>query len=306
MTADFLLNISPIFVFILFGYLGKKLGYIDLDAGKKLVKFLFFVPLPILVFISFASTKFTSEMIKFPIISAVITLALLGIGYLVGKMVKFPPKTLGAFLAICSIPSTLLFALPVIATYYGSENSIYLFLYDLGDGLLTWTLIYLVVSRFGNKKDVPLSKGIKSFAKNPMIIALIGGITFSILGLGIPDYFVTLNSKISAFVSPLLLIAVGIFLDFSFFSKVKNIGKLLLSSTIKMGVSLLAGIALVNLFGISGVQKEIVLIASMCPAASLSVAFSAENDLDVDFASAAVAFTIVLGMILTPILIYVM
>lgn len=292
-----------VFSLIFVGYLSKSLKVIDEDFARKAIKFLFFLPLPILVFLSFTTTKLDLSLGIYPIISIIIQSALIIISYFIGKLLKFNNKTIGTLIAASGITSTLVFALPFIQAFYGVENLKYLFMYDFGNGLMAWTVVYLVTGYLGNKKQLGIKKGIISFTKNPMIFALFLGVIFGFLNIQLPQFFTQLKTTLSGFINPLLFVSIGILLDFKYFLSKDNINKLFLSAGIVMGVSVLLAFIFTSLFSITGIGQKVILISAVSPAAALAVAFSAEHELDLKFASALVAFTMVLGIILVPLII---
>lgn len=292
-----------VFILIFTGYLSKTFKVVDEDFAKKAIKFLFFLPLPILVFLSFATTKLDLTLSIYPIISIVVQCILIIVSFLLGKLLKFDNKSTGTLIAAAGITSTLVFALPFIQAFYGTENLKYLFMYDFGNGLMAWTVVYLITGYLGNKRAIGMKKGILNFAKNPMIFALFLGIIFGLLGVRLPLIFTQIKSTLSGFINPLLFIAIGILLDFRYFTSKENISKLILSAGVVMGISVLLAYILTLVFSISGIGQKVILISAVSPAATLAVAFSIEHDLDQKYASALVAFTMVLGIILIPLII---
>lgn len=292
-----------VFFLIFIGYFSRKSKIIDEDFAKKAIKFLFFLPLPILVFLSFATTKLDLSLSIYPVISVLIQSLLILVSFLIGKLLKFNNKTIGTLIAASGITSTLVFALPFIQAFYGIENLKYLFMYDFGNGLMAWTVVYLITGYLGNKRELGLKKGVLNFARNPMIFALFFGIAFGLLGYKLPLFFTQIKLTLSGFINPLLFIAIGILLDFKYFMNKENLSRLLLSAGIVMGVSVILAFIFTSLFSISGIGQKIILISAISPAATLAVAFSVEHDLDQKFASALVAFTMVLGIILIPLII---
>lgn len=295
--------IISVFSLIFIGYFSKLLKMIDEDFARKAIKFLFFLPLPILVFLSFATTKLDLSLSVYPIISIIIQSILIVISFIIGKLLKFNNKTIGTLIAASGITSTLVFALPFIQAFYGTENLKYLFMYDFGNGLMAWTVVYLITGYLGNKRELGIKKGILSFLKNPMIFALFLGLVFGLLKIQLPQIFIQFKVTLSGFINPLLFISIGIFLNFSYFLSRDNLSKLFLSSGIVMGVSAVLAFFLTSFFGIAGIGQKVILISAVSPAAALAVAFSIEHDLDHNFASALVAFTMVLGIILVPLII---
>ncbi len=176
-------------------------------------------------------------------------------------------------------------------------------MYDFGNGLMAWTVVYLITGYLGNKKQLGIKKGIMSFAKNPMIFALFFGVIFGLLNIQLPQILTQFKTTLSGFINPLLFVSIGILLDFKYFLSKENLSKLFLSAGIVMGVSVLLAFMFTSLFGITGIGQKMILISAVSPAAALAVAFSVEHDLDQKFASALVAFTMVLGIILVPLII---
>ncbi len=303
MQLDRFQILFSIFSLIFVGYFSKSFNIINEDFAKKAIKLLFFLPLPILVFLSFATTKLDLTLGIYPIISITIQSILIVVSYFIGRLLKFNNKTIGTLIASAGITSTLVFALPFIQAFYGVENLKYLFMYDFGNGLMAWTVVYLITGYLGNKKELGIKKGILSFAKNPMIFALFFGLIFSLLNIQLPQMFIQFKATLSGFINPLLFIAIGILLDFRYFQSKENLGKLFLSAGVVMGVSAILAYIFTSYLNIDGIGQKVILVSAVSPAAALAVAFSIEHDLDHKFASALVAFTMVLGIILVPLII---
>jgi len=292
-----------VFSLIFIGYISKSFKIIDEDFAKKSIKFLFFLPLPFLVFLSFATTELDFSLGIYPVISIVIQSILIAISYILGKLLKFNNKTIGTLIAASGITSTLVFALPFIQVFYGVENLKYLFMYDFGNGLMAWTVVYLISGYLGNKRELGIKKGVLSFIKNPMIFALFLGFICGLLNIQLPQVFVQFKTTLSGLINPLLFISIGILLDFKYFLSRDSLSKLFLSAGVVMGISAVLAFIFTSYLGINGIGQKVILVSAVSPAAALAVAFSIEHELDHKFASALVAFTMVLGIILVPMII---
>lgn len=229
---------------------------------------------------------------------------MIGISYVTGKVLRFGNKTIGTLIAASGISATLVFALPFIQAFYGVENLKYLFMYDLGNGLMAWTVVYLLAGSLGNKKDLGIKKGILSFVKNPMIFALILGVIVGMTTFQLPVIVTNFKTTLSQFVNPLLLVSIGVLLNFNYFFNRKNLVQLVLSAGIIMGVSVFLAYIITSLLGISSIGQKVILISAASPAAALAVAFSVEHNLDLPYASALVAFTMAIGIIVIPLIIF--
>lgn len=300
---QFFTSLISVLLFISIGYVSKRANLLDVEIGKKLFKFLFTIPLPILVFTSFASNPVEARFLYLPAIGFTVAICLIGVGYLVGKALKFDRRSLGTLMTAAGITSTLSFALPFIAAFYGQENTRYLFLYDFGGAIVVWTLVYYLAGRMGNKHGQAVTQSLKTFLKNPMLWALVLGILVALSGLTLPAIVKTISQQMGGFTNPLILCGVGIFLNLDFFRDKKNLTRILIGALVAMGVSLGLVFGLATLFGITGVIQKVVLICALAPCGTLTVAFSAEHGLDTEYASALVAATMFFAILLTPVLI---
>ncbi len=294
--------IVPVLLLISLGYFAKRIKLVDSDIARKLIKFLFTIPLPIVVFFSFAGNPMTLESSILPLIAILLSGSLMALSFLIAKGLKFSRQRIGTVLVATGISSTLLYVLPLVTFFYGAEGSKYLFLFDFGNGLFAWTVVYYLAGLFGNKKNVHIQKTLLTFLKNPMLWALIMGVIMGLLQVQMPAIFTKIASQMSGFANPLLLICVGIFLDFGFFKNKQNLWQLVITAVLIMGLSFCLALFMVNLFGLADIARKVVLMCALAPAGSLTVAFSAEHELDLEFASAIVALTMTIGVLLIPIL----
>lgn len=300
--SDVFIKITIIFVLLLIGQLSKLSKCVPADFPKNVMKFLFFLPLPLLVFLSFALIDFNSELIKFPIIAVIVSTILVFVSIGLSRILGYERKTTGSLIVAAGVTSTLLFTMPFVQTILGEKNLRYLFMYDLGNGLMAWSVIYILAGLYGNAKDLGVRKSLNSILKNPMIFALLLGLLVGALGIKFPDVFAQIKNTLSSCINPLMLIMIGMLLDFKYFMKVRNISKLSFAVIVVMGISLLISFILTWLFGINNDGQRVVLMAAASPAASLAVAFSVEKELDVDFATALVAVTMLLGVVVVPLI----
>ena len=284
-------------------YVAKRLGFLDVNMGRSLYKFLFAIPLPILVFISLADSKLETQFLILPLIGGLLAIILVAVAFIIGKALKLDQETLGTLMTAAGITSTLSFALPFIGVFYGQDATRYLFLYDFGGAAVVWTFVYYISGLMGNKRGQKLSQSIKIFVKTPMLWALIGGIIVSIIGISLPEVLGSMSIRLGGFVNPVILIGIGIFLDMDFFKHKKNLSNIILGVFITMGISVTLAYILTLIFGVSDVAQKVVLISALSPSGALTVPFCAEHKLNTEYASALVALPILIAIILIPLLI---
>lgn len=273
---------------IVSGYLAAYFNLLDVKTTRALYKFLFAIPLPIVIFTSLANTDITLELLKLPLIGAIIAISLVCLSYIIGRFFRLDRKTLGTLMTAAGITSTISFALPFIIVFYGQDSSKYLFIYDFGGAIIVWTFVYYISGLMGNKRGHKLSQSVKTLFKAPMLWALILGLLVALSRISVPNVINSISSRLSGFVSVLILLGIGVFLNFDFFKHKKNLTKILLGISVTMGLSVLLAFALTSLLDVTGVMRKVVITSALAPAGALTVPFCAEHGLDVEYASALV------------------
>src|SRR5258708_18371119 len=100
---SFFTSLLSVLFFIALGYVLKQLKVLDYKACKKIFKFLFTIPLPILVFTSFASNPIESKFLLLPIIGGIVCISLVIISYFVGSAFRFDRKSIGTLMTAARI-----------------------------------------------------------------------------------------------------------------------------------------------------------------------------------------------------------
>jgi predicted permease len=296
MNAFTIALITTLF-FISIGYISTRLGLLDVKTGRTLYRFLFTIPLPIVVFTSLATAKNDLALTALPLIGGLLAITLVASSFVIGKLFKFDRKSLGTLMTAAGITSTLSFALPFILVFYGQDAARYLFLYDFGGALVVWTFVYYISGVMGNKRGQKLSQSAANFMKAPMLWALVLGLVLSFTDIALPSVVISISARLTSFISVLILMCIGIFLKFDFFRYKKNLTKIVVGIFITMGLSIILAYVLTSVFGVTGSMQKVVLISALAPAGALTVPFCAEHDLDTEYASALVALATAFSVI---------
>ncbi len=290
----------PTIGFILLGYFAKRSGALNRNDATRLIKFSFQLILPLVIFICFVKTKIDLHLMIVPLISVLVSSMLMLIAFVVAKIFRFEDGVTGGYLAASGITSTLVFALPFIQATFGEEGAKYLFLYDFGNSIMCYLVVYFVCSLYGPNKKLKVGQSMITFLKTPCVIATALGLYFSLCGLNLSPGVLLIYDKATIFFNVLLLLCIGMLVEFKYFFDLKNLAKLSLCAFTIMIASVFIAWNLINYFEITGTLKQVVMLCALAPAASISVAFAIEHKLDVDFTSALVAFTMAVGTIIYP------
>ena len=201
----------PIFLMMLLGMLFRKLGWMDEVFAAKMNKFVFLVPLPVLLFEQLATVDFSEVWdIKFIIFCFVVTAISITISTLISLLWK-DRSIKGEFIQATYRSSAALLGIAFIQNIYGTAGMAPLMI--IGSVPLYNIMAVVVLSVFkpgNNSFDKALvKKTLKGIATNPIIIGIVAGFVWSALKLSMPSILHKTVSSIGATATPLGLMSMG-------------------------------------------------------------------------------------------------
>lgn len=201
----------PIFLMMLLGMLFRKLGWMDEVFAVKMNKFVFLVPLPVLLFEQLATVDFSEVWdIKFILFCFVVTAISIKISTLISLLWK-DRSIKGEFIQATYRSSAALLGIAFIQNIYGTVGMAPLMI--IGSVPLYNIMAVVVLSVFkpgNNSFDKALvKKTLKGIATNPIIIGIVAGFVWSALKLPMPSILHKTVSSIGATATPMGLMSMG-------------------------------------------------------------------------------------------------
>lgn len=201
----------PIFLMMLLGMLFRKLGWMDEVFAAKMNKFVFLVPLPVLLFEQLATVDFSEVWdIKFILFCFVVTAISITISTLISLLWK-DRSIKGEFIQATYRSSAALLGIAFIQNIYGTVGMAPLMI--IGSVPLYNIMAVVVLSLFkpgNNSFDKALvKKTLKGIATNPIIIGIVVGFVWSALKLPMPLILHKTVSSIGATATPMGLMSMG-------------------------------------------------------------------------------------------------
>lgn len=201
----------PIFLMMLLGMLFRKLGWMDEVFAAKMNKFVFLVPLPVLLFEQLATVDFSEVWdIKFILFCFVVTAISITISTLISLLWK-DRSIKGEFIQTTYRSSAALLGIAFIQNIYGTAGMAPLMI--IGSVPLYNIMAVVVLSVFkpgNNSFDKALvKKTLKGIATNPIIIGIVAGFVWSALKLSMPSILHKTVSSIGATATPMGLMSMG-------------------------------------------------------------------------------------------------
>lgn len=201
----------PIFLMMLLGMLFRKLGWMDEVFAAKMNKFVFLVPLRVLLFEQLATVDFSEVWdIKFILFCFVVTAISITISTLISLLWK-DRSIKGEFIQATYRSSAALLGIAFIQNIYGTVGMAPLMI--IGSVPLYNIMAVVVLSVFkpgNNSFDKALvKKTLKGIATNPIIIGIVAGFVWSALKLPMPSILHKTVSSIGATATPMGLMSMG-------------------------------------------------------------------------------------------------
>lgn len=214
----------PVFLMMLLGLFFRKIGWIDEIFASKMNKFVFLVPLPVLVFEDLATVDFAEVWnIKFVLFCFGATVISIAIAAAVSCLWK--DKTIqGEFIQASYRSSAALLGIAFIQNIYGNAGMAPLMI--IGSVPLYNIMAVIVLSFFQPERKGIDAKVLKKTAKgivtNPIIIGIAAGLLWSALKIPMPHILEKTVSSIGGMATPMGLMAMGATFDIrKAFAKVK-------------------------------------------------------------------------------------
>ena len=201
----------PIFLMMLLGMLFRKLGWMDEVFAAKMNKFVFLVPLPVLLFEQLATVDFSEVWdIKFIIFCFVVTAISITISTLISLLWK-DRSIKGEFIQATYRSSAALLGIAFIQNIYGTAGMAPLMIIGSVPLYNIMAVVGLSVFKPGNNSfdKALVKKTLKGIATNPIIIGIVAGFVWSALKLSMPSILHKTVSSIGATATPMGLMSMG-------------------------------------------------------------------------------------------------
>ena len=190
----------------------RKLGWMDEVFAAKMNKFVFLVPLPVLLFEQLATVDFSEVWdIKFILFCFVVTAISITISTVISLLWK-DRSIKGEFIQATYRSSAALLGIAFIQNIYGTVGMAPLMI--IGSVPLYNVMAVVVLSFFkpGNNSfdKVLVKKTLKGIVTNPIIIGIVAGFVWSALKLPMPLILHKTVSSIGATATPMGLMSMGV------------------------------------------------------------------------------------------------
>lgn len=224
----------PVFLLMLLGMVFKKAGWIDGHFAAEMNRFVFLVPLPVLVFRDLATVDFSEVWDgRFVIFCFTATILSILISAFISRFLG-DRSLRGEFIQASYRSSAALLGIAFIQNIYGASGLAPLMI--IGSVPLYNIMAVIILSLSGPEEGgidrKILKQTVKGILRNPIILGIIAGIVWSVFQIPMPQILGKTLENIAAMATPMGLIAMGAAFDIRAASE--KVGPAALAGIIKL------------------------------------------------------------------------
>jgi len=291
-------TIIPIFSVIILGNILKVRGYFSNQFVKSANNLVYHVAIPVMIFQKVATSDFQQSFSIKVIAGVLCSLGICFIGaFLTAVLGKFPVKTRGSFIQ-CATHGNLGYVGFAVAYYFlekpGFTNTVIVgsFLI-LAQNFLSVSVLEFHLLKSNPSQRVNVKNVIREISVNPIILATLCGILFSIGGIENPLILDRALTIISSMALPLALFLIGA--SISLKSCREHMKRTLTASFFKLFLLPCLGFIVFQFLEVSLNNILPVLILLSAPSATISYVMAVELKGDPDFAATTISVSTLLS-----------
>ena len=201
-------GIVPVFAVIFVGIFLNKLGFFSENTKDEIIKLVFYVGTPCLIFMNIATADIYSCFdFKFEIFAVFLILTLLGLSIIFCSFIKDPSKK-GAVVQIAYRSNFAIIGMP-LAINLLSPSGVTLTAVTLSFAVVTYNISAVLLLSYYGGVERNIKSMLKGILTNPLIIGTLAGLVFAILKLPVPVIFSKTLSTLGDIATCMGLIIIG-------------------------------------------------------------------------------------------------
>ena len=294
-------TLLSLFLVVLVGFLAGRFKLINSSAAKIFMRFVFYIAIPIAVFLDFSTSDKgqLSSYPKFIIVNTAILLILCLFLFLVMRYFKVNRQSAGSVLFTSLDGNVMYFGLPILLSIYSKEH----FTLGVIHSIVAVTILevfgfFLLNVMKQNKKFNLLSEVVALF-KNPIVIGGLAGLIFLLIGVNLEDIHPSVNTAfttLSKTTTGLALFALGLYLSQNI--RIKNAKFVLLASVNKLLLlPLIVYFVVFYLIKLDPIAAQTSVVQAAMPSAVFCLSVAEIYDLDREQTSSTIMISSMLFLL---------
>lgn len=301
MTQVFIV-IAPLFLIILAGAVLQRSRAVGDNWSGVLNDFALKIGFPVLIFTSLTKAPFSfAEQAPIIAVNSIFILLLFLAAFAAGKILNLDGRMLRTVFICLVFGNVAYLGIPILLQVAGDKIlptaslivAVYLF------WNFTVGIAFLDLTRTVNKKNI-LKDVTQNLLKNPLLIAVILGIAVAGMNIRLPLIATTALNMITASVTPVVLIVIGLFIGASTIGKLSDWMPVFVFSCIVLIAKPAVLYFGVTWSGLSHIEFSPSVIEAAMPLAITPFALADTFDMDKEFIARGIVLSTILSVISLP------
>lgn len=288
------LQIAFLILLFVAGLAGRRLGWLTPAHGGQMLNLVMRVGLPALFIADVSRLPLTRQVMALPALAVGIMVVTCALAMLIGRAWRLDRPTFGAFvISSMSINNGLLF--PFVIAGWGSAAFAQLALWDLGNAIMQCTLVYGIAAVCGGH-SATASAIARRFYTFPPLWGLVIALAINLSGWTLPGPATLVLGTVGRVLLLLVILALGILFD------ARLVRSRLVPTAIglRIALGLLLGMLAVELFDLTGLTRQVVLLGAAAPIGFNVVVIANREHLDRELAASAASVSVLLALVYVP------
>ncbi len=278
------------------GFFLKKYNFITEKEGKTISKFLMHTTFPALMIVSTARVKLDSSLLLIPLFCIIFCSIMIAVAWI--WFAKYPNDLRGVLTMGAGGLNVGLFGFPIIEGLFGKEAMVYAVMFDIGNTIMTFGVVYPIGSYFSaNHKGLPeFGTLIKKIFRLPPVLGMFIGLLINVSHIEMPTLFFDFLDTIAKANKALVLLLMGIYLSFELNkTQMIAISKVLV---IRYAVGILFVLGIYFSLSHDTLLYAVLIICVMLPSGMTILPFSDELNYDSRIAGTLVNISLLISFVL--------
>lgn len=278
------------------GFFLKKYNFITEKEGKTISKFLMHTTFPALMIVSTARVQLDSSLLLIPLFCIVFCSIMIVVAWI--WFAKYPNDLRGVLMMGAGGLNVGLFGFPIIEGLFGKEAMVYAVMFDIGNTIMTFGVVYPIGSYFSaNHKGLPeFGTLIKKIFRLPPVLGMFIGLLINVSHIEMPTLFFDFLDTIAKANKALVLLLMGIYLSFELNKKqMIAISKVLV---IRYAIGILFVLGIYFSLSHDSLLYAVLIICVMLPSGMTILPFSDELNYDSRIAGTLVNISLLISFVL--------
>ena len=300
METTALRTIIPILLLAGIGFSSRRLGILKDGDARVLSAYVYWFALPALLLANIAETRFDAETLRF-MAAGVTPVLLVFFSYMLISRVFSLSKNTAYLLTLSTIfGSWGFFGIPFVMFAFPTREAEKLAILSLVSIAVVSVTISITLLEYYRLEKTTIWRGLyivlKKLSRNPLILSIVIGLVFALLGIRIPPLILTPIHMLGSTTATVAIFLLGVFLYGRKYTKLLYAVRL---SVLKAIFLPLIAFFTVGLFGLAEPHRSIIVLMHAMPVALSMIVLSERYDFNKEtFASLILVTSVAAGIYL--------